>query len=90
MAQSTDTSVRQSTARIDRHGRVVIPAEYRRVLGLHEGDEVTVQLEDGAVRILTRAEAIRRSQELVARWTKGEGSLVDDLIAERRAEAANE
>lgn len=83
--------VEQSVARLDRHGRVVIPAAYRRALGLHEGDEVTVQLEDGSVRISTRAEAIKRAQELVTRRTAGTGrSLVDELLAERRAEAAHE
>jgi AbrB family looped-hinge helix DNA binding protein len=83
--------VEPSVARLDRHGRVVIPAAYRRALGLHEGDEVTVQLEDGSVRISTRAEAIKRAQELVTRRTAGTGrSLVDELLAERRAEAAHE
>ena len=38
----------------------------------------------------TRAEAIRRAQEIVAKYLGGERSLVDELIAERRAEAASE
>ena len=63
----------QSVAKLDQHGRVVIPAAYRRALGLHEGDEVTVQLEDGSVRISTRAEAIKRAQQLVTRRTAGTG-----------------
>ena len=82
--------MRQSTTKIDRHGRIVIPAEYRRALGLREGDEVTVQLDDGAVRILTRSEAIRRAQELVTRRAGAERSLVEELTADRRAEAARE
>lgn len=80
----------QSKTRLDRHGRVVIPAEYRRALGLKEGDEVTVQLDDGVLRILSKGEAIRRAQDLVTRRTGGERSLVDELVAERRAEAARE
>jgi AbrB family looped-hinge helix DNA binding protein len=78
------------TARLDRHGRIVIPAAFRRALDLHEGDEVTVRLEGGSVRILTRQEAVRRVQELVAEYTTGTPSLVDELIEERRAEAADE
>lgn len=76
--------------KVDRHGRVLIPAEYRRAIGLRAGDAVVVQLEDGALRLLPRPEAIRRAQELVARRTAGERSLVAELSAERRAEAARE
>ena len=82
--------VQQSATKVDRHGRVVIPAEYRRALGLQEGDAVMIRLDDGALRIVTRPEAIRRAQELVTRRTSGERSLVDELTAERRAEAAGE
>lgn len=82
--------MQQSSTKVDRHGRVVIPAEYRRALGLREGDEVMLQLDDGALRIFTRSEAIRRAQELVTKRTKGERSLVDELITERRAETAHE
>ena len=82
--------MQQRATKVDRHGRVVIPAEYRRALGLRAGDAVVVQLDDGALRILTRAQAIRRAQEIVAKYVSPERSLVDELIAERRAEAARE
>ncbi|MFQ5381363.1 MAG: AbrB/MazE/SpoVT family DNA-binding domain-containing protein [Dehalococcoidia bacterium] len=82
--------MRRSTAKLDGHGRVVIPAEFRRALGLHEGDEVTIQLDDGRLQILTRSEAIRRAQQLVARRTTGRRSLVEELAAERRSEASRE
>lgn len=82
--------MRRTTTKIDRHGRVVIPVEYRRVLGMREGDEVTIQLDDGAVRILTRASAIARAQELVTRRTGGDRSLVEELTAERGAEATGD
>ena len=82
--------MQQRATKVDRHGRVVIPAEYRRALGLRAGDAVVVQLDDGALRILTRAQAIKRAQEIVARYVSPDRSLVDELIAERRAEAARE
>ena len=82
--------MQQRATKVDRHGRVVIPAEYRRALGLREGDAVVIQLDDGALRILTRAQAIRRAQEILAPYLAGKGSLADELIAERRAEAARE
>ncbi len=80
----------QTATKVDRQGRIVIPAEYRRALGLREGDPVTVQLDDGELRILTRAQAIRRAQEILAPYLAGKPSPVDELIAERRAEAARE
>ena len=80
----------QTATKVDRHGRIVIPAEYRRALGLREGDPVMVQLDDGELRVLTRAQAIRRAQEILAPYLAGKPSPVDELIAERRAEAARE
>ena len=82
--------MKQIATKVDRHGRVVIPAEYRRALGLREGDSIVVLLDDGELRILTRAEAIRRAREIVMTHTKGTGSMVEELLAERRAEAARE
>jgi transcriptional pleiotropic regulator of transition state genes len=43
------------TRKIDQLGRVVLPVELRRSLGLHEGDLVEVALDDGAV-VLTKVE----------------------------------
>ena len=37
--------------KIDILGRVVIPAEFRNSLGLVEGDEVTISLENGVITL---------------------------------------
>src|SRR5207248_1933421 len=71
-------------------GRIVIPAEYRKRLGVQVGDNVILQLDDGEIRLFTVREAIRRAQEMVRRYVPEGVSLVDELIAERRAEAARE
>ncbi|MXZ45595.1 MAG: AbrB/MazE/SpoVT family DNA-binding domain-containing protein [Chloroflexi bacterium] len=76
--------------KIDKNGRVFIPAEYRKELGLNPGDRVVVQLDGHELRILSQLEGIRRAQEIVARYIPPDRSLVDELIAERRAEAARE
>lgn len=78
------------STKIAEGGRLVIPAEHRRQLGLEIGDEVIVRVEGGELRILTRAEAVKRAQEKVRRHIKGSRSLVDELTAERRAEAGRE
>ena len=77
-------------ARIAAGGRIVIPVEYRRALGIQEGDEVILRLQDGEVRILSPQEAIKRAQDLVARYVAADRSLVDELIAERRRDAERE
>ena len=71
-------------------GRIVIPAEYRKRLGVQVGDNVILQLDDGEIRLFTVREAIRRAQEMVRRYVSEGVSLADELIAERRAEAARE
>jgi AbrB family looped-hinge helix DNA binding protein len=70
-------------------GRIVIPAAFRRALHMNVGDELIIELDEGEVRLRTRAEGIRRAKELIAEFKNGT-SPVDELIAERRAEAARE
>jgi AbrB family looped-hinge helix DNA binding protein len=71
-------------------GRIVIPAPYRNALGLSEGDQVMLSLGDDEVRIASRAARIRAAQDLVAKYVPQDVDLVDELIAERRREAARE
>jgi AbrB family looped-hinge helix DNA binding protein len=76
--------------RVSEGGRVVIPAEYRKALGLNPGDEVVLLLEEGGIRILTPREAARRAQALVRSHIPAGRKLADELIAERRQEARDE
>ena len=70
-------------------GRVVIPLEIRQALNLKEGDAVLWELDGGSARITTRAQRIRQAQALVRKHVPAGQSLADELIAERRAEAAH-
>lgn len=71
-------------------GRIVIPAEMRKRYGMPVGG--TVHLTDGedGLVISTPEMALRRLQKKFASIVPEGFSLVDDLIAERRKEAANE
>ena len=80
----------ETSTKITHGGRVVIPARVRQTLGLKTGDEVILRLVDSELHILSRAEAVRRAQEMVRRHVKKGRSLVKELSAERRAEAARE
>ncbi len=73
-------------------GRVVIPVEIRRQLGLKDGDTVLWEFSNGEARLTTRAANIKRAQELFQKYCPPQPgrSIVDELIAERRAEAERE
>lgn len=66
-------------------GRLVVPAELRERAGLEEGTPLTI-LETPRGLVLVRREQLK---ELVRADLAGL-DLVDDLLAERRAEAAGE
>ena len=70
-------------------GRVLIPAELRRQMRLESGGMVNAELVDGELRLLSPAVALDRLERLFAPLRAGP-SLVDELLAERRAEAARE
>ena len=71
-------------------GRVTIPAQVRRAAGIEAGVPLVVYVEDGRVVLETREQLVERiRRDVAASWT-GEGSVVDELIADRRAEAARD
>jgi AbrB family looped-hinge helix DNA binding protein len=71
-------------------GRLVVPAEVRERLHLRPGDTLTLTLEANGTAILhTRASAIARLRGAFKDLSPGRNA-VDELIAERRREAAME
>ena len=68
-------------------GRVVLPAAIRHALGLTEGSELLARMEAGAIVLEPPAVAVERLQALVRASVPERTRLVDDLIAERRAES---
>ena len=84
---TVDTEAR---LRVNENGRVVIPAAFRKALGINAGDEVVLRMEDDELRITTLKRRLERAQRLVRKHVKPGTSLVDELIAERREEAKNE
>ncbi|HEX4962682.1 MAG TPA: AbrB/MazE/SpoVT family DNA-binding domain-containing protein [Thermoanaerobaculia bacterium] len=79
------------TTTIDKAGRVVIPAEVRKRLGLTAGAELQMVIEGFSIRLLRAVagpQLVRRGERLVARLqaTEGERTEVDvaRLIEEER------
>jgi AbrB family looped-hinge helix DNA binding protein len=77
-------------ARIGAGGRIVIPANLRRALGVGVGDELLLRVEDGELRAATRRAALNKAQAIVRRFVPDGVLLSDELIADRRREAAVE
>lgn len=80
----------ETRMRVNENGRVVIPASFRKRLGIHVGDEVVLRVEDDELRITTLKRRIERAQRLVRKHVKSGVSLVDELIADRREAARHE
>ena len=71
-------------------GRLQLPADVRRELGLADGDQVVMQVVDGALHIRPRRDVLTRIQNMLRPYMPADGSVADELIADRRAEAARD
>jgi len=80
----------ETFARVNENGRVVIPASYRKALGIKAGDQVILRMEDDELRITTMKRRIERAQRRIRQYVKPGVSLADELIAERREAAKRE
>ncbi len=76
--------------RIVSGGRLQIPADVRRELGLVDGDNVRLEVVDGELRVRTYPAVIGTIQAEVRRYIPVGISLSDELIEDRRTEAARE
>jgi AbrB family looped-hinge helix DNA binding protein len=73
---------------VEDRGRLVLPAELRRRAGLERGERLAVQAEeDGSLRLERLADRLERLTGSQAHLGPG---LVDELLAERAAEARRE
>ena len=70
-------------------GRVLIPVDLRRQMKIDDSGRLTARIVDGELRLITPTIALERLQEMF-RQPPGAPSVVDELIAERRAEAERE
>lgn len=78
------------TVKLSREGRVLIPVDVRADLGLAEGMTLSLRVQDGEIRLFDRAHALRRAQEIAARYKKPGEDVAEELIRERRQYAAGE
>lgn len=84
MAQTTDAGVRVGV-----QGRLVIPSAIRRRLGFKPGDTLLLRVQGESLVLERRETALAR----IEGWfdaVPGDVSLVEELLAERRAEVEQE
>lgn len=77
--------------RVSQSGRLSLPAELRKAIGLEHGGDVVIELDGRDIRIRTVDEAVARAQELTRRLLAGKPeSSLDAFLRERRREAKQE
>ena len=82
-----DTAVKR---KIDRAGRVLLPAKYRKALAVEAGSDVMLVLNRSVLEVHTIENAVRDAQALVRQHVPRDRSLVKELIEERKQEAVGE
>lgn len=77
---------------VSQGGRIVIPVEMRQKMGIKAGDQVLLSWseETHELRVATRKQRLHHARELVKRYADTDGSVVDELIQERRQAAVDE
>ena len=76
-------------ARVTESGEVVVPAGLAGALGLRPGDRLSMDAEGACIVVKTQSDLVRVGQEAF-RVTIKRPFTVDEFIADRRAEAAQE
>ena len=78
-------TMQETRMRINQNGRVVIPASFRKALGIECGDEIVLRVEQNELRITTLKNRLARAQQRIGLYLGKGTRLSDELIAERRA-----
>lgn len=73
------------------NGRVVIPADVRRQLGIENGGTLTLSVDEFGVTLTTFKQRVRKAQALHRQYIEGnEAESVEDFLEEKRRDAAAE
>ena len=78
----------EKSARVTESGKLNLPAQHRKMVGLEHGGPVRIRVVDGEIRIRT-VEATMQSLQSEARTLLANDS-VDAFLADKRQDAARE
>jgi bifunctional DNA-binding transcriptional regulator/antitoxin component of YhaV-PrlF toxin-antitoxin module len=73
---------------LDESGRIVVPQQILASWSASPGDELLIRLEGDELRVLTRDAGARLARGILRRYLQPGASMADELIEERRREAA--
>ncbi len=79
-----------SVARVSEGGKMNIPANIRREVGLERGGPVMVSVVDGEIRMRVMRQVFADLQDEARTLFAGSGVTVDGFLADRRDEARGE
>ena len=77
-------------AKLGAGGRLVIPAEARQQLHLEEGSDLVIEVDGNGLHIAQLQQTIKQIQVLCRQHVPEGVSVVDELLRERREDAARE
>ncbi|MCE5279185.1 MAG: AbrB/MazE/SpoVT family DNA-binding domain-containing protein [Planctomycetaceae bacterium] len=80
----------RTTLRVAAGGRIVIPAHVRHRLGLDIGSDLVLTVEDNHATLASAKAARHRARQRVRRYVGAGASLSEELMAERKKEAARD
>lgn len=71
-------------------GRLQLPSDIRRELGLADGDQVVMRVIDGELHVRPRRDVLKRIQAMLRPYALADGLVSDELIYDRRTESARD
>jgi len=78
------------SVKVEKSGRILIPAAVRRQFNLKAGTEVLLRVDETGIHMGTREQALARIRKELRRYIPEGRLLSEELIEERRAEVERE
>jgi bifunctional DNA-binding transcriptional regulator/antitoxin component of YhaV-PrlF toxin-antitoxin module len=82
-----EVRMRRERVTLDRDGRVLLPVAFCAELGLQPGDALVVECDGDSLLVRSPDAALQETQHYFRQFVPAGVSVVDELIADRRAEA---
>ena len=79
-----------TNVKLDKLGRLLIPAVVRRKLGINSNSRLILRVRDSRLELLTSATAVSKAQQLVRKHVEAKAELADELIRSRRRESSHD
>lgn len=72
------------------NGRMVLPAEVRRAIGLEGAGQLRIEVTENGAQITTRRQALLRARERIQAIVPATRSLSEELVVDRRREVEHD